>query len=239
MEKLNTSIPIVLVCIYTGMILLSATLLKNNIFFLASNNKFLNFQFNYQFCLLLITILSLATTYLLNKESFTNYFSIGNPYANGQELKMFGIKKGDSWLLTGLYLSIFISLATAFFMFFQLKKANVDWSLLQSGILWIILFSITNAFCEEIIYRLGIVSPLKGLLSPMSIFVVSAVLFGLPHLAGMPSGIIGAIMASLLGLVLAKSVYETDGLFWAILIHFLQDVIIFSSLYLLSFRIKI
>ena len=239
MEKLNTSIPIVLVCIYTGMILLSATLLKNNIFFLASNNKFLNFQFNYQFCLLLITILSLATTYLLNKESFTNYFSIGNPYANGQELKMFGIKKGDSWLLTGLYLSIFISLATAFFMFFQLKKANVDWSLLQSGILWIILFSITNAFCEEIIYRLGIVSPLKGLLSPMSIFVVSAVLFGLPHLAGMPSGIIGAIMASLLGLVLAKSVYETDGLFWAVLIHFLQDIIIFSSLYLLSFRIKI
>ena len=218
------------------MILLSATLLKNNVLIYVSKNKYLNYQFNYQICLVMITILSLVTTYFLNKVNFSAYFSVGDPSAIGQELKIFGIKKGDSWLQTGLSLSIFISLATAFFMFFQLKKANVDWSLLQHGILWVILFSITNSFCEEMIYRLGVVSPLKGLLSPMVIFIISAVLFGIPHLAGMPSGVVGAVMAGLLGLVLAKSVYETNGLFWAFLIHFLQDVIIFSSLYLLSLK---
>ena len=111
-------------------------------------------------------------------------------------------KIGDRWLKTGLSLSIFISLAIATFMFFQLKKANVKWSLLQHGIMWILWISFTNSFSEEIIYRLGIVSPLQGLLSPMTIFMISAVLFGLPHLSGMPSGIIGATIAGILGLVL-------------------------------------
>jgi membrane protease YdiL (CAAX protease family) len=84
------------------------------------------------------------------------------------------------------------------------------------------------------IYRMGVVSPLKGLLSPMTIYIVSAVLFGLPHLAGMPSGLLGATMAGVLGLVLAKSLYETNGFFWAWTIHFIQDVIIIGALFLLA-----
>jgi membrane protease YdiL (CAAX protease family) len=114
-----------------------------------------------------------------------------------------------------------------------LKKVNVDWSLLQGGILWIILFSLTNSFGEEMIFRLGIVSPLKGLIAPMTIFFISAVLFGIPHFAGMPNGIIGASLAGILGFVLAKSMYETNGFFWAWLIHFLQDLVIIGSLYLM------
>jgi uncharacterized protein len=76
----------------------------------------------------------------------------------------------------------------------------------MQGMGWIILFSLTNSFDEEAIYRIGIVSPLKGLIAPMTIFLISAVLFGIPHFGGMPSGIIGVLMASVLGYVLAKSV---------------------------------
>jgi hypothetical protein len=50
----------------------------------------------------------------------------------------------------------------------------------------------------------------------------------------MPSGIIGATMAGVLGLVLAKSLYETNGFFWAWSIHFLQDVIIIGAVYVLA-----
>ena len=64
--------------------------------------------------------------------------------------------------------------------------------------------------------------------------LISAILFGIPHLAGMPSGIIGATMAGVLGLVLAKSLYETNGFFWAWTIHFIQDVIIIGTLFLLA-----
>ena len=84
------------------------------------------------------------------------------------------------------------------------------------------------------IFRIDIVSPLKGILQPMTIFIISAILFGLPHMAGMPSGLIGATMAGILGLVLAKSLYETNGFFWAWIIHFLQDVIIIGTLFLMA-----
>jgi membrane protease YdiL (CAAX protease family) len=170
---------------------------------------------------------------LLNPHNFNNFFSFGQISAVGEELKLFGIKKGDSWLKTGVSLSIIITAVTAIFMYFQLKQVDVNWSLLQTGILWIILFSLTNSFGEEMIFRLGIVSPLKGLIAPMTIFLISAVLFGIPHFAGMPNGIIGATLAGILGFVLAKSMYETNGFFWAWLIHFLQDLVIIGSLYLM------
>jgi ABC-type Fe3+-siderophore transport system permease subunit len=50
----------------------------------------------------------------------------------------------------------------------------------------------------------------------------------------MPSGIIGISLAGILGFVLAKSIFETQGFFWAWLIHFLQDVVIIGSLYLMN-----
>jgi len=228
------AITIALVLVYTALMLWSSQQMKTTKWFSISEHDFINFQFNYQFLLLLITVVSLATTYFLNKENFSTYFSLGNVSAPAAEMTVFGIKQNDSWLKTGVSLTIFISLATAIFMYFQLEKAQVNWVLLQSGILWILLFSLTNSFGEEMIFRMGIVSPLKGLLSPMSIYIISAILFGFPHLAGMPSGLVGATMAGVLGLILAKSLYETNGFFWAWTIHFIQDVIIICSLFLLA-----
>ena len=75
-------------------------------------------------------------------------------------MKLFGIKAGDSWLKTGLSLTIVISSVTGVFMFFQLKNAHIEWQQLQNGIIWVLLFSLSNSFGEEMIYRMGIVSPL-------------------------------------------------------------------------------
>jgi membrane protease YdiL (CAAX protease family) len=158
---------------------------------------------------------------------------MGNISATGEELKILGIKKGDSWLKTGISLSIIISVVTGIFMFFQLRGLSIDYSLLRTGILWILLFSLMNSFSEEMIFRVGINVPLNGLLSPNNIFLISAVIFGLAHISGMPSGIIGVILAGFLGYILSKSVHETNGIFWAWLIHFLQDVIIIGSVYLM------
>ncbi|MBL0046584.1 MAG: CPBP family intramembrane metalloprotease [Bacteroidetes bacterium] len=234
MGKFKIVIPIILVVVYTALILFSAQQSKTNRLISVSQYDYVNVQFNYQFLLLLITVLSIGTTYLLNKENFINYFDFGNISSPAKEMKLFGIKANDSWLKTGISLSIVISLATGIFMYLQLKLIPISWATLQSGIFWIFLFSITNSFGEEIIYRIGIVSPLKGLLTPMTIYIISALLFGIPHLAGMPNGLIGATMAGVLGLVLAKSLYETNGFFWAWTIHFIQDVIIIGTLFLMS-----
>jgi membrane protease YdiL (CAAX protease family) len=234
MGKFKIVLPIILVVVFTALILLSSQQLKTTRLFSVSQNDYVNFQFNYQFALLFVTILSLTVTYFLNRENFLNYFTFGNISVPAKELKLFGINANDSWMKTGISLTLVISLATATFMYFQLKQAQVNWALLQGSILWILLFSLTNSFGEEMIYRMGIVSPLKGILQPMTIFIISAILFGIPHLAGMPSGFIGATMAGVLGLVLAKSLYETNGFFWAWTIHFIQDVIIIGTLFLMA-----
>jgi membrane protease YdiL (CAAX protease family) len=197
-------------------------------------NSYINFQINYQIIVLGLAFVSLISSYFLNPEGVKSILSFGNISAVGEELKIFGIKKGDSWLKTGISLSIVISLATGIFMYFQLKGQEADYSLLKTGILWIFLFSLTNSFSEEVIYRVGINGPLYNLLSPNTIFLISAIIFGLAHFQGMPNGIIGVILAGILGYILSKSIHETDGIFWAWLIHFLQDVIIIGSLFLIK-----
>jgi len=233
MQNIKISIPILLVVTFTiGILLLSEQTNRTGIE--VSKNSYINFQINYQLLLLGIAFISMISSYILNPESFKSILSIGNLSAIGEELKIFGIKKGDSWLKTGVSLSIFISLATGIFMYFQLKGQTIDYSLLKTSFLWIVLFSLTNSFAEEMIFRVGINAPLTNLLSPNKIFLISAVIFGVAHFQGMPSGILGIILAGLLGYILSKSIQETNGIFWAWFIHFLQDVIIIGSIYLIK-----
>ena len=215
-----------------SILLLSGQVSKINI--KAHENDYLNFQIKYQFILIGIAFLSMICTYYLNPENFKSILSIGNIYAEGEALKIFGINKGDSWLKTGISLSIFISLVTGIFMYFQLKGQNVDYSLLKTTFILIILLSLTNSFSEEMIFRVGINGSLAHILSPNKIYLTSAIIFGIAHFKGMPNGIIGVILASMLGYVLSKSIFETNGIFWAWLIHFLQDVIIIGSMFLLK-----
>jgi len=199
-----------------------------------SDHAYLSRQLLYQPFLLAVSLLSIGTTYRLSPQNFRTYFGMGQLRANGEALKLMGIKQGDSWLKTGLSLCGVISVVTGAFLYFQLQQADVAFGSLLAGLPWILLFALTNSFGEEMIFRLGIVSPLSGAMPPNRIFLVSAILFGIPHYAGMPNGPVGVLMAGILGFVLAKSMYETKGFFWAWAIHFLQDVLIIGTLYLLG-----
>ena len=70
----------------------------------------------------------------------------------------------------------------------------------------------------------------------MFIQIISAVLFGLPHYFGNPSGFIGVVMAGVLGYVLCKATIETKGITIAWIIHFVQDVIIFTALMMINIK---
>jgi membrane protease YdiL (CAAX protease family) len=93
----------------------------------------------------------------------------------------------------------------------------------------VLLFAATNAWTEEILSRFVIVAGLHGKLSPDAICWISSIIFGLGHFFGTPNGIFGVIASGILGWLLAKSVFETKSLGWALLIHFLQDVVIFGA----------
>lgn len=188
----------------------------------------------FQLSQLILTALVLALTYLINPANFARFFLFGDVNAHISKISWLGVSGNETWLQVALTLGLFITLGTGIFMFVQIKKSGARFSLPFSLLLWSLVFSALNAFSEEAIFRVGIVSPLFGVLSTPVILLLSGAIFGAPHYFGMPSGIVGVLMAGFLGWLLAMSLVETQGLFIAWAIHFVQDVVIFVSMFAIS-----
>ena len=197
--------------------------------FSVSGLEYINTQSKYQALLLGVAMLVLFAIYFVNPANFSAFLAPGNIAAPAKGVSWLGISEGESWLSLGASLSFFITLATSTFVYLQFRKSTGGLRQLMPFVPWVLLFSLTNSFSEEVVYRLGVIVPLAGSVDTTYILLFSAVAFGAPHLRGMPNGIVGALMAGLLGWLLAKSVVETNGIFWAWLIHFLQDIVIFSA----------
>jgi len=197
--------------------------------FSVSGLEYINTQSKYQALLLGVAMLVLFAIYFANGANFATFLAPGNIAAPAKGVSWLGISEGESWRSLGVSLSIFITLATSTFVYLQFRKSVGGLKLLVPYLPWVLLFSLTNSFSEEVVYRLGVIVPLVGSVDADYILLISAAAFGAPHLRGMPNGIVGALMAGLLGWLLAKSVMETNGMFWAWFIHFLQDIVIFSA----------
>lgn len=95
-------------------------------------------------------------------------------------------------------------------------------------------FAAVNAAQEELRFRavpLALAVPVVG--GERAIWM-TATAFGLGHWFGHPSGPSGVALTLIAGLVLAKAMFETRGLFWPWVIHAVQDVLIFTFLVLAS-----
>lgn len=107
------------------------------------------------------------------------------------------------------------------------------------GRLWpllplIVVLALANSFAEGVAYRNAVLGPLAGELPKGALVLASAVFFGAAHVDGVPSGPIGAVMSGVLGWFLARAMLETRGLLAPWIVHFLQDVVIFSTIVLLG-----
>jgi len=179
---------------------------------------------------LLITLLVFTVLSLMAPESrkflrFGDLTSLANP------VRILGINPGDSWMKTGVLSLLGITCATAFYMYLGLGKA-VNWTNLLSMLPFILIFSVSNSFIEEIISRYAVVGLLDGLLQPNQIMMASAIIFGSIHYFGNPGGPVGVLMAGFLGWFLAKSMIETQGIGVAWIIHLVQDLVIFTFILL-------
>ncbi len=160
------------------------------------SNRVVNTQIKFQILQLLLAAVVLFLIYLINPENFAHFFRLGNVNAHISKIAWLGVSGNETWLEIATSIGLFITLGTAIFMFFQLKKA--------------------------------------GIFSVSIVILISGVVFGAPHYFGMPSGVVGALMAGFLGWLLAMSLVETQGLFLAWTIHFVQDVVIITSMILMS-----
>ena len=90
--------------------------------------------------------------------------------------------------------------------------------------------ALTNTVNEEFGYRNVPLAVLPSVIGTRGALAATGLLFGLAHFYGNPPGASGVLLAAFLGVLLAKSMLETGGSKWAWLIHWLQDVVIFSFL---------
>jgi hypothetical protein len=191
--------------------------------------KYINRQLMFQVLLFGVALLVLGAVYFVNSPNLTLFFSPGTISAPAAQVWWLGIAEGESWITIGAGFGLIITLTTTAFIYLKFRKTGSSLFQIVPFIPWILLISFANAFSEELIYRIGVIVPLAGSIERAYIQLLSAVSFGIPHLCGMPNGLVGALMAGFLGWLLAKSVLETNGIFWAWSIHFFQDIVIFSA----------
>ncbi len=142
--------------------------------------------------------------------------------------------KYDSRTLLLVILIVIIS-STALVLWYILSQPDLsgmssqvpDWSL-KLLVLSAIGFSIINALMEEIIWRGAFQQALNAAFGVGFIsIVIQALSFGMIHYKGFPSGLIGAALAAIYGLMLGYIRYYTRGLLWPIIAHFFADLTIF------------
>jgi uncharacterized protein len=215
--------------------LVSANSVLSKINWTIHENTFINGILKYQLYAFAIAFLVALITLALSRESKV-LLKFGTVETVAIKEKWLGINGKSSWKTNGLQLLFFISCATALFMFLGVKYTNSLGNFRGYFIPFILLVSLSNSVSEEMIYRFAINGNLMNVAPKMTILLISAVLFGLPHFYGFPSGFIGVIMAGVLGYVLSKATYETEGLGIAWGIHFVQDLIIFTALFMMNVK---
>ena len=219
----------------TSILLISSNKILAKINFTFHENVFLNEMFKYQLFAMVLAFILLIITLQISPES-KDLLRFGNIQSVASKEKWLGINGISTWQKNGIQLLFFISIPTAIFMFLGVNYTNSFSNFRLYSIPIILLFSITNSFSEEIIYRFAINGNLAKIAAPKTIFLISGIMFGFPRYWGFPTGLTGVIMAGLLGYILSKATHETQGLGICWGIHFVQDVIIFSAVLMMNVK---
>jgi membrane protease YdiL (CAAX protease family) len=94
----------------------------------------------------------------------------------------------------------------------------------------VLLFAAINAFNEKALFRAAPRAALEGALGRREATLLAVALFAIPHYFGVPYGLVGVVMAAVLGWWLLKCLVLTRGLLWPWSIHVVQDITIFGVL---------
>jgi uncharacterized protein len=160
-------VTVILICAATALLLTSALFLPK-IHLTLQSNSFINSIASYQLFALTTALFIMLLTIWINPQS-RSLIRLGDNSVLAGRVVWMGISGKNSWKKDALPILISISTATAIFMYLAVNKANslshFNWSFVPV----ILLFSATNAFSEEIIFRFGINGMLTGLYSQSTI----------------------------------------------------------------------
>ncbi len=179
---------------------------------------------------LIVTLTIIAFLFLLKKKRGTFFLAWGDTAAPVEPVKWLGVKPGAKWNTFGRSFAIYLSLGTLAFLVIA-GQPQLDLVVKALPFLpAVLLAAALNAFNEEMTYKASFLAVLAGVVGKQQALWLVAAYFGILHYYGIPYGVVGVLLACFLGWLLAKSMLETHGLFWAWFLHFLQDVLIFAFL---------
>ncbi|MGY1637241.1 CPBP family intramembrane glutamic endopeptidase [Geodermatophilus sp. SYSU D00742] len=134
------------------------------------------------------------------------------------------------WRRLGAFWAVGITAGTATAMGLALGPHLGEPTVLLWSLPLVALLAATNTLNEEFGHRNVPLAVLPSVIGTRGALAATGLLFGLAHYYGNPPGAPGVLLAGFLGVLLAKSMVETGGSRWAWLIHWLQDLVIFSAL---------
>ncbi len=177
-----------------------------------------------------VALIMLAASWLMMRRRSAFFFTVGKLNAPAAPIKFLGMLRPSTWSRLGPILALGLAGGLTLFIVIAGGAPLANLSQALPLLPFVLLFAALNAFGEEMSYR----APQLGALAPVvggaQALLITAVYFGIGHFYGVPYGIVGVVMAGLLGWLLGKSMLETQGFFWAWLIHFVMDAVIFTFL---------
>ena len=158
------------------------------------------------------------------------FLRLGNWRVPVQSEAFLRFRRPISWRRFSLTLLLFFGLLLPPYLYWTLDPQSGYLQRLLFALPWAVATSALNAANEEFQFRSVLLARLTNVVSSKEAFLVVAIVFGVGHYFGQPSGWGGVFMAGFGGWIWAKSMVETRGFSCAFAMHFVQDMVIFGFL---------
>ena len=158
------------------------------------------------------------------------FLQVGNWRAPVQPEFFLRFRQSIPWTRFAVTLLLIFGFILPVYLFFALHPQIGSASRLLALLPLAVATSALNAANEEFQHRSVLLARLRNVIPLKEACLLTAVLFGLDHYFGQPSGWSGVLMAGTAGWIWAKSMIETRGFTCAFASHFVQDLVIFIFL---------
>ena len=172
----------------------------------------------------LAALLGLAALGFRRREAF---LTRGEPGAMAGPEPWMGFPRPEPWRLFGAKWLIFLGLGMIVILSVMGRPDPAALLGAWRFVPVVLALSALNAFSEELIYRSSLLATMVGPLGVRPAHFLTAILFGVGHYYGVPYGLGGVLLATVMGWFLGKAMLETKGFLWPWLLHVVADVCIF------------
>jgi len=179
-----------------------------------------------------IAVLTIVALLFVMRRRHSAFLVKGQLEAKAEPIRWLGLKDPASWKIFGPIVAVIAAAIMLVVLVVTNQPSTITLVRALPLLPAALLFSATNAFSEEVSYRASLLAPLHRVVGKGHAMALTAVFFGLAHYAGgVPLATLPTIlMTGFLGWLMAKSMLETRGFFWAWFIHFVADIPVFAFL---------